>query len=307
MENKLLDGVKIIDLSHRLPGPLCGKILSDLGADVIKIEDNEFKDPFLSGLFAKFDSSFIHWYEELNTNKKILRFDFNSKEDIQKIGEIIKNADAVIMGVPHKTRTKLNITNENLNYNKPFVVIELLASKKDNISMHDLNALADTGLLSLHVMDRKDEIISPPLLPISGITFGHKGATDLIAGMYKSKISNSTVFVKTYLDEATENILGIFWPKKDRQLGRKEFLHNGKYPCYNIYKTKDAKYVALAAVEDKYWLRFCELFKIDKTINRFEYDTPSSFEIIANAINIFSANEIAKIIKTEDLCLSIIN
>ena len=52
MNFKPLEGLKIIDLSHRLPGPLCGKILVDLGAEVIKIEDHVFQDPFLSGLFS---------------------------------------------------------------------------------------------------------------------------------------------------------------------------------------------------------------------------------------------------------------
>jgi crotonobetainyl-CoA:carnitine CoA-transferase CaiB-like acyl-CoA transferase len=56
MSFKPLTGMTIVDLSHRLPGPLCGKLLNDLGANVIKIEDHIFQDPFLSGLFAQFDS-----------------------------------------------------------------------------------------------------------------------------------------------------------------------------------------------------------------------------------------------------------
>jgi crotonobetainyl-CoA:carnitine CoA-transferase CaiB-like acyl-CoA transferase len=306
MNKRLLEGLKIIDLSHRLPGPLCGKILSDLGAEVIKIEDVEFKDPFLSGLFAQFDSSFIHWYEELNSNKKVQRFDFNSSEDIEAINKIIMSSDAIIMGLPPKTRTKLKLDDQNLLFKKPFVVLELLASKEGGKSLHDLNALAESGLLSMHVSSNKENIIAPPLLPISGITFGHKGATDLISGLLKANKIYETVFVKTFLDESTENILGIFWPKKDRALNRTEFLHNGKYPCYNIYKTKDDKYIALAAVEEKYWNRFCELFNIDKNINRFEIDNRNSFELIAKSIQQYSSLEIAKLIQNEDICLSMI-
>ena len=306
MNKNLLEGLKIIDLSHRLPGPLCGKILSDLGAEVIKIEDVEFKDPFLSGLFAQFDSSFIHWYEELNSNKKVQRFDFNSSEDIEAINKIIMSSDAIIMGLPPKTRTKLKLDDQNLLFKKPFVVLELLASKEGGKSLHDLNALAESGLLSMHVSSNKENIIAPPLLPISGITFGHKGATDLISGLLNANKINETVFIKTYLDESTDNILGIFWPKKDRALNRTEFLHNGKYPCYNIYKTKDDKYIALAAVEEKYWNRFCELFNIDKNINRFEIDNRNSFEIIAKSIQQYSSLEIAKLIQNEDICLSMI-
>ena len=65
----MLKGIKIIDFTHRLPGPLAGKILADLGAEVIKIEDVKHKDPFLSGMFSSFDQSFENWYEELNKKK----------------------------------------------------------------------------------------------------------------------------------------------------------------------------------------------------------------------------------------------
>ncbi len=71
--------LKIIDLTHRLPGPLAGKILCDLGHEVIKIEDEKHKDPFLSGMFSSFDESFEDWYKELNQQKKIegKKFRFN--------------------------------------------------------------------------------------------------------------------------------------------------------------------------------------------------------------------------------------
>ena len=59
----MLEGIKILDFTHRLPGPLAGKILSDMGAEVIKVEDIKHKDPFLSGMFSEFDQSFENWYE----------------------------------------------------------------------------------------------------------------------------------------------------------------------------------------------------------------------------------------------------
>ncbi len=306
MSFKPLLGMKIIDLSHRLPGPLCGKILSDLGATVIKVEDQIFQDPFLSGLFAQFDSSFISWYENLNQGKKIERFDFNSESDQKKIHDLALGADAIIMGLPHKTREKLKLTDHDLTLNKPMVIIELLASAQEKKSMHDLNALAMTGLLSLYVAHSKEKIIDPPFLPIAGISFGHKAATDLLAAFIKAQKENKTQFAKTYLDQVTEELLGIFWPKADRQSGRTKFLHNGIYPCYALYQTKDHKYVALAAVEDKFWNRFCEVFKIDTKLDRFYNKDQSLFELISNSIHKHTQKEVEVLIKDEDLCLSII-
>ena len=70
--------LKFIDLTHRLPGPLAGKILCDLGYEVIKIEDEQHKDPFLSGKFSEFDNSFEDWYKELNQQKRLVRLNFRS-------------------------------------------------------------------------------------------------------------------------------------------------------------------------------------------------------------------------------------
>ncbi len=306
MSFKPLKGMKIIDLSHRLPGPLCGKILTDLGAEVIKIEDHVFQDPFLSGLFAQFDSSFVSWYENLNAGKKIERFDFNSSIDQMKIHELVTNADAVIMGLPPKTREKLKITDLDLTLKRPMVVIELLASAHEKKSMHDLNALAMTGLLSLYVADEKKKIVDPPFLPIAGISFGHKAATDLLAAYISSTKENKTQFVKTYLDQVTKDLLGIFWPEADRNSGRKKFLHNGIYPCYSLYQTKDLKYVALAAVEEKFWNRFCEVFGFSTSFDRFYNKDRALFNKISDEIHKHTQSEIESMIKDEDLCLSII-
>lgn len=306
MRFKPLKGMTIIDLSHRLPGPLCGKILSDLGATVIKIEDHIFQDPFLSGLFAQFDSSFVSWYENLNRGKKIERFDFNNIYDQKKIHELVTNADAVIMGLPPKTREKLKVTDQDLNLKKPLVVIELLASASEKKSMHDLNALAMTGLLSLYVAHENEKIVDPPFLPIAGISFGHKAATDLLAAYICAQKENQTQFVKTFLDQVTEEILGIFWPAEDRKHGRTKFLHNGVYPCYALYQTKDKKYVALAAVEEKFWNRFCDVFKIETQLDRFYNQDEGLFKLISDKLHQYTQKEIESKIADEDLCLSVI-
>ena len=307
MSFRPLEGMKIIDLSHRLPGPLCGKILTDLGASVIKVEDHVFQDPFNSGLFAKFDTSFLSWYENLNSGKKIERFDFNNPGDQEKIHQLVTGADAVILGIPGKTREKLKVTDADLKLNKPFVAIELLASATSIQSMHDLNAMAMTGLLSLYVAGRSEKVIDPPFLPIAGISFGHKGATDLLAGFIKATKVNQTQFVKTYMDQVTEEILGIFWPESDRKVDKTRFLHNGVYPCYSLYQTKDKKYVALAAVEEKFWIRFTEVFNIKTELDRFHHEDSKLFDLIAEHMAGLGQKEIADMIRGEDLCLSIIN
>lgn len=302
-----LSGLSIIDFSHRLPGPLCAKILMDLGATVIKIEDHTYQDPFLLGELSKIDDSFVSWYKKLNTGKNILRFDFNSSTDQKKIKDLIVTSDAVILGLPQKIREILKITNDDLNLQRPMVVIELLASSHEKKALHDLNALAMSGLLSLYTAGHSEKIVNPPFLPIAGISFGQKAATDLLAAYIKATKMNQTQFVKTYLDQVTKDLLGIFWPEKERADGKTRFLHNGAYPCYSLYQTQDLKYIALAAIEEKFWIKFCEVFKIDPSLDRFYNKDQRIFETVSNVIYKHSLFEIESLIKDEDICLSIIN
>ena len=301
----LLEGKTIIDFSLRLPGPLAGYLLTNLGAKVIKIEDQRFKDPFIEGLFPQMDESFKSWYQALNQNKDIQRFDFNSPQDQEVIRELISNADGIIYGPPIKVEQKLSLGTDFLKDSKLGVVIPK-ASFSHKESMHDLNALSISGILELHCQEFEQDIIAPPFLPLAGINFGHHLAMDLIAAMWKSSEQKQTVITNTYLLESTEESFSPFWPKEIRE-GHRKFLHNGKYPCYAIYKTKDQHYVALASVEEKFWLRFCELFSIDLTPeSRFHFQDDSIFQLVAKKIKTYSREEIADIISDEDICLSLI-
>src|SRR5690606_15693444 len=139
---KTLKGTVILDLSHRLPGPLAGKVLADLGAEVIKIEDEVFKDPFIEGLFAQMDPSFPHWYEELNHKKQIIRLDFKAEKTKEIINDYVAKADGIIMGLPPKVRNFLEVDQASLEKRgRPLCQVELFSKRNLTRGMHDLNAL----------------------------------------------------------------------------------------------------------------------------------------------------------------------
>jgi crotonobetainyl-CoA:carnitine CoA-transferase CaiB-like acyl-CoA transferase len=303
---KPLQGMLVLDLSHRLPGPLCGHILASLGAEVIKIEDHFFQDPFLSGLFADFDDSFIHWYHELNAQKKIKRFDYKNADDQKQIKELIARADIIIDGLPEKVSNHFGL-NDLTNHPRPACLIRPKASHNKKQNMHDVNSLAESGLLPLHLTPFKNQTrVAPPMLPFAGITFGHKLATDALAGFIKATKDKKSVTLISTLDDATETVLSLFWPKKIREKNQTLFLHNGKFPCYNIYKTKDLHFVALAAVEEKFWSKFCSVFKLDFEMNeRFDV-SGKVFSALEKLFNNHSLKEIQNIAGEEELCLSFI-
>jgi crotonobetainyl-CoA:carnitine CoA-transferase CaiB-like acyl-CoA transferase len=299
--------LKFIDLTHRLPGPLAGKILCDLGYEVIKIEDEKHKDPFLAGMFSAFDDSFEDWYKELNQQKKIIRLDFKAPNIKQLIKKYLEEADGVLLSLSPKLKETLGVDDESLKaLNRSIAVVELEASKSHLKAMHDLNALALSGFLSLHVAQTNDPIVAPPFLPVAGIAFGQQVATQMLANLLSAKEEKKLVKSVSYLYESSESILRPFWSPNLQQQRKTKFLHNGAYPCYSLYRLKDGNYVALAAVEDKFWQDFIELFAIDLPLGQRFDKNASSFQKVADAFAKLDTSEIETMTRNKELCISIV-
>jgi alpha-methylacyl-CoA racemase len=301
----MLKGHTFIDLTHRLPGPLAGKILADMGATVIKIEDEKHKDPFLSGMFSTFDQSFKNWYEELNQKKQIIRLDFKSPEAKNIIRSYLEKADGAMLSLSPKLKSSLALQDEDL-HSLSLAVVELEASSTHNKAMHDLNALALSGFLSLHVAHQSAEIIDPPFLPFAGIAFGQQVATQLLANVIVAKEKKSFIKSVSYLHDTAESIFRPFWSSELRSQKRTKFLHNGAYPCYSLYRLKDGHYLAVAAVEDKFWMDLIELFQIPLPLARRFETSPEAFSKVAQVFAKMDSHEVETRAKEKELCISIV-
>ena len=301
----MLTGIKILDFTHRLPGPLAGKILSDMGAEVIKVEDIKHKDPFLSGMFSEFDQSFENWYEELNKNKKIIRLDFKDPEIKTTIKNLLDGAHALMLSLSPKLKVTLGLTDADLEH-LPLAVVELEASSTHNKAMHDLNALAVSGFLSLHVAHETSSIVAPPFMPVAGIAFGQQVATQLLANIIASTRKHSFIKSTSYLHDTAEAVLHPFWSKTLQAQKKTKFLHNGAYPCYSLYRTADGQYVAVAAVEEKFWTDLKEVFSIDLPLEKRFDTSEKAFNSVARTFAKLDASEIERRSQNKELCISIV-
>lgn len=307
MKLEMSKRLKVLDLTHRLPGPLAGKILADLGYEVIKIEDEKHRDPFLSGMFSVFDDSFEDWYRELNQKKQVLRFDFKASDIKSKIRPYLMEADAIMLSLSPKLKETLGVDDASLKQlNRCLAVVELEASQSHKKAMHDLNALALSGFLALHVAHTNEQIVDPPFFPLAGIAFGQQVATQVLANILQAREEKQLIKSVSYLYETAESILQPFWSKELQKQKRTKFLHNGAYPCYSLYRLIDGHYVAIAAVEDKFWNDLSALFNVPLALeNRFDRD-PAAFQKVAQVFAKLTSSEIEDIAKDKELCLSIV-
>ena len=314
MKDKFLSKLTVVDLTHRLPGPLAGHLLHTMGARTIKIEDDKFGDPFLDGFFKKMDPSFSLWYEALNSGKEIKRFSL--KENTSELIQLLKQADIVLMGLPSKLQGQLGVNFQALKevISKPFSFIQMTSSHTDRSGMHDLNALAKSRLLDLYLFNQKNKgeettkRIRPPFLPMAGISYGAMLAQHSLAAYIMAKETGVAQESVLSLEESVEALLVPFYSKKLSSTGQGEFLHNGRYPCYNIYQLKGVGHLAVACLEEKYWNRFCDILNLELAeLDRFEYTDPKIFNTIELAISKLSLEEAKSKFIGQDCCVDVLD
>jgi alpha-methylacyl-CoA racemase len=276
---KSLSGLKVLDLSTRLPGPMATQFLTQLGASVVKLEWEDARDafsednPILGGIFQA-------WYRNLNQNKdvRIENFEtFNFNE--------FKNYDIVFYSPSRRVINKLpqNITK-----------IEIRGGKEQKY-MHDLNALA------LSKTFKFNHDLDPPYLPFAGMIYAQQIALKAIAYHYNAANKEP---LKLYLSETSKEVLDLLWDESQNLNKKPIFLHNGRFPCYNIYTSKDESIIALAAVEEKFWQEFCELFNLTFSLeDRFDASDKIKHQIQAK-MNSLTINEIKEILGDRDICLN---
>ena len=303
---KPLSGLKVLDLSQRLPGPLAGMLLADLGAEVVKLENLPTPDPFLDEEMAQVDDGFLEWYQQLNGGKKIERLDFGVSASEGEIRNKLQWADIVLMGLSPRWVERFKLSHEHLlKLTKPIAILQLGASR-DKGAMHDLNALAESGLLQLHVSQSSSTVLAPPFLPIAGISFGQQIALQALALHRQAQQNQKPAISQVFLYDEILKVYRPFWTQNLKQQNRTKFLHNGKYPCYALYRTRDGNWVAVAAVESKFWQEFVQLLGLKLTVEERFSTKADVFQHVANTIEARTTAELDGLLKGKDICVSLI-
>lgn len=289
MHKNILEGISILDFSTRLPGPFGSMVLASLGAEVTKFENSApFDDPFKHEEIYKIAPNFKSWYENLNRDKNIECFDF--EQNLDKLEKQIQKSDIIIYPASkyfEKLKKRVHFDNK--------IVIKLAAGKGKFSSAHDLNILALTKSFSAHI----NQVTDPPYLPFAGMAFGQYISTFTLGALIKREAREYTLYMSEIVPELFNSLdFPEFRPDQ-------KYLHSGLFPAYNVYYSKDRRILCLAAMEEKFWHRFCELFEFEFSAQD-RFDTQGRIQnIIEKRFAKLSSNEIQDIVKDENICLTI--
>jgi alpha-methylacyl-CoA racemase len=259
-----LAGIKVLDLSRLLPGPLCSLMLSDLGAEVVKLEDTGAGDyirwapPNHEGMPT---SSASAMYQALNRNKKSIRVNLKTDEGKEVLRRLVKDFDVLLESFRPGVMDRLGVGYEDLrkhNEGLVFCAISGYGTEHPEFANrvgHDLNYMALVGVLGL-----SGERGGPPVPPEVQVADTAGGslfaAMSILAALHGRDSSGQGQFVDVSM---THGVLAMISGLMSR------YLCDGNVPvrgetwpiCYSPYECKDG-WVTIGALEQKFWRNWCE-------------------------------------------------
>lgn len=254
--NPLLSGIRVLDLSRLLPGPFCTLYLAQMGAEVIKIEDPEGGD-YARGTPDMFDL--------VNRGKKSVTLDLRQEDDRTRFMALVRDADVVLESFRPGVMARLGCDYETLKAINPTLVYASLTGYgqtgpyRDRAG-HDMNYLAIAG-----VMDQIGAAGGPPAQSNVQIADLAGGALTCALGIVSAVLGARASGQGTHIDAAmmdgslTLQVLAMTALRRDGRAPRRGAdLLTGALPNYTVYRCRDRKYLAVGALEPKFFLNLLD-------------------------------------------------
>ncbi|MDE1857667.1 MAG: CoA transferase [Thaumarchaeota archaeon] len=245
-----LEGVRVVDATRLLPGGFCTMLLSDMGAEVIKVEQPGLGDYMRATPPTKDGRSPLH--ASVNRNKQSIGIDLKSREGKEVMTRLLKTADVFIEGFRPGAMSRLGFSFQRVKKINPRVVycsISAYGQEGELSSMpgHDINFQAMAGTLAY------SERTGVPLLQLGDMTSGMYAALAIAGALAdrKKAVRIDVPIVGSLLSWMVAPAAAYLATGKAPKEGHS--LVFGSTPYYNVYRTSDGKYVAVAAIEEVFW------------------------------------------------------
>lgn len=261
-----LQNIKILDLSRLLPGPYCSMILADLGCEVIKIEEPQTGDyirwipPFIKGESARFLA--------VNRNKKSMTLNLKTEKGREIFFNLVQKSDVVLESFRPGTLQRLHIDYERAQKVNPGIIYCSITAYGQSgpykeKAAHDINIIGLGGILSI------TENKTLPGIQIADTTSGLLACISILTALLAREKTKKGQHIDVSMLDGVISLLSIhageYFATKVPPVPEKMALSGG-LACYNVYKTKDGKFITLGALEPKFWNQFCKTIKREDLI-----------------------------------------
>jgi crotonobetainyl-CoA:carnitine CoA-transferase CaiB-like acyl-CoA transferase len=273
-----LAGVVVLDLTRLLPGAVATQQLADWGAEVIKIEQPG------AGDYARSMNPAV--FARTNSGKKSVSIDLKHPRGREAFLVLAQRADVLLEGNRPGVMARLGLNYEEVKaVNKRLIYVSLTGYGQSGpfakLAGHDVNYMALGGVLSLNV----------PLIPGVQIADLVGGSMQVVTGILLALLARHRTGEGRYVDVSmyagVHSLLTIplaAWHDTGREpLAGKETL-SGRYACYCLFQASDDRWLAVGALEPKFWAELCRRLGCDDLIARQFEDTQDQVKARIGAI-----------------------
>jgi alpha-methylacyl-CoA racemase len=297
-----LRGVRVIELAGIGPGPFCGMLLADLGADVVRVERPG------GGLTV------VPWERDpLNRNKRSVAVDLKQPDGVETVMSLVERADILFEGFRPGVAERLGIGPEHCWARRPQLVYGRMTGwgqdgPLSQAAGHDLAYIALTG--ALHAIG---DAGNPPQVPLNLV--GDLGggslylAVGMLAALLEARASNQGQVVDAAIVDGAANLMTMLYGLRANGAwndARGTNLIDGGCPYYSVYETSDGKYMAVSALEPKFYAEFVKRLGIDEPLAA-QHDRsrwPHLREHIAGRMRTRTQAEWVEVFGASDACVA---
>ena len=251
--------LRVLDLSRLLPGPFLTMVLADLGADVVKVEDPRVGDylraipPAKGGVSGR--------YLAVNRGKRSLARDLKQPAARDAFLAMVERADVVVESFRPGVMAKLGLDYETLAARNPKIIVCSISGYGQTgpyveRAGHDLDYIALSGVLAMG----GGVAGGAPMMPgvqIADLAGGALwGATAILAALVGRQRTGRGAHLDISMTEGALSLLTAELGNLDCGVKPTRGVEtlNGGYACYGIYRTKDDRFLAVGALEPKFWI-----------------------------------------------------
>jgi len=253
-----LKGVRVLDLSRLLPGPFLTMVLADMGADVVKIEDPKLGDylrafpPAKGGMAGRFLA--------VNRGKRSCALDLKDTQQRNTFLAMVEKADVIVESFRPGVMAKLGLDYATLAARNPGIVVCSISGYGQtgpytHRAGHDLDYIALAGALAM--TGTAHGTPQMPGVQIADLAGGSLwGATAILGALVGRHRTGKGAHLDISMTEGALALLAAEIGNMDcgaRPTRGAETL-NGGLACYGVYRTSDDRYLAVGALEPKFWL-----------------------------------------------------
>ena len=301
----VLSGYRVIELAGIGPGPMCAMLLSDMGADVLRID--RAAD---AGMGIAMDPK----YSLLNRGRRSVAFDLKKPEAIEAVLKLVEKADALIEGFRPGVTERLGLGPDDCLKRNPRLIYGRMTGWGQegplaHAAGHDINYIALSG--ALHSIGRRGDAPVPPLNLVGDFGGGALYlALGVVAGLLEAVKSGKGQVVDAAMVDGAASLMTAIYGLHGSGIwnnNRGENILDTGAHYYEVYETKDGKHVSIGSIEAKFYAELLRLSGLQGEELPHQQDRkswPAMKERLKTLFRTKTRDEWCKTMEGSDICFA---